>query len=145
MQTFLVSPDFAAAAYFLDDKRLGKQRVEVIQILKALAGDYAETGAWENHPATRMWRGHERCLASYGLTICDEWKRRGFNDTCYEKIAKLAHRFPLTSAMPPEWLGDEEFHKSHQHQLYRKDPEFYAIFSTVEEREYVWPVPKEEE
>ena len=144
MQTFLPSKDFDLSARLLDDKRLGKQRVEVLQILKALAGEYADTGAWENHPATRMWRGHERCLSVYGLSICVEWKRRGFKDTCMKKIHRIAHTFPLISVLPPEWLGDREFHLSHQYQLYRKDPEFYSAFSHVRERDYVWPVPNEE-
>ena len=36
MQTFLPYPDFAESAKVLDNKRLGKQRVECLQIMKAL-------------------------------------------------------------------------------------------------------------
>ena len=36
MQTFLPYPDFAKSAMCLDNKRLGKQRIECLQILKAL-------------------------------------------------------------------------------------------------------------
>ena len=36
MQTFLPYPDFAASAAALDDRRLGKQRVEALQVLRAL-------------------------------------------------------------------------------------------------------------
>ena len=36
MQTFLPYPDFERSAKVLDNKRLGKQRVEVLQILNVL-------------------------------------------------------------------------------------------------------------
>ena len=36
MQTFLPYPDFAASAAALDTRRLGKQRVEALQVLRAL-------------------------------------------------------------------------------------------------------------
>ena len=36
MQTFLPFPDFKMSAQVLDYKRLGKQRVEALQILKTL-------------------------------------------------------------------------------------------------------------
>jgi hypothetical protein len=64
VQTFLPLPDFAESAAVLDRQRLGKQRVEVLQLLGALTG---QRPGWVNHPAARMWRGHERALARYGL------------------------------------------------------------------------------
>jgi hypothetical protein len=36
LQTFLPYPDFAASAQALDQRRLGKQRVEALQVLRAL-------------------------------------------------------------------------------------------------------------
>lgn len=42
MQTFVPFPDFARSAAVLDDKRLGKQRVEVLQIVRALTWRPAE-------------------------------------------------------------------------------------------------------
>jgi hypothetical protein len=36
MQTFLPYPDFGATAAVLDARRLGKQRVETVQVLRAL-------------------------------------------------------------------------------------------------------------
>ena len=62
MQTFLPHRDFAKTAKHLDRKRLIKQSVENLQILKSLAGLYGETGAWRNHPAVKMWKGHEDFL-----------------------------------------------------------------------------------
>lgn len=52
VQTFLPYPDFAQSAQCLDRQRLGKQRVEVLQLLKALKG---ESKGWKNHPAAKMW------------------------------------------------------------------------------------------
>lgn len=53
MQTFLPYKSFAESAACLDNKRLGKQRVEVLQILKAL---HNPSYGWQNHPAVKMCR-----------------------------------------------------------------------------------------
>ena len=151
MQTFLPYADFATSAGVLDMKRLGKQRVETMQIMKALL-----TGAgWINHPATKMWQGHEIALLDYQLAVCDEWAVvRGYRDTCADKTialvreylpAKLCNNF-FTSGVStePAWLGDASFHVAHQSNLLRKDPEFYGpIFQGVpSDLEYVWPSRK---
>ncbi len=83
MQTFLPFADFAASARALDDRRLGKQRVEALQIVRALT---RETYGWQHHPAVRMWRGYEEALGSYGIVVCREWRRRGRADTCEHKL-----------------------------------------------------------
>jgi hypothetical protein len=54
MQTFLPSLDFTACARVLDSRRLGKQRVETLQIVRALL--VPEYG-WRHHPAVLMWKG----------------------------------------------------------------------------------------
>src|ERR1700709_952179 len=73
MQTFLPYADFTASSVALDDRRLGEQRVETFQILRALTWpDYA----WKNHPAVRMWGGFVPALVAYGLANCTEWVRR---------------------------------------------------------------------
>jgi hypothetical protein len=33
-----------------------------------------------------MWRGYEEALGAYGATICREWQRRSYADTCEFKI-----------------------------------------------------------
>lgn len=136
MQTFLPYEDFAASAEVLDYRRLGKQRVETWQILNALGG---KTKGWVNHPASRMWRGHETALALYGETVCREWIRRGYKDTMLERFVNLTAGAPVSM---PAWLGDERVHISHQSNLVRKDGEFYGpIFPDVPpDLEYVWPV-----
>ena len=121
----------------LDTKRLGKQRVETYQILRALAGD---SKGWLNHPAVKMWRGHERSLARYGLAVCEEWVARGYQDTCYDKITDLLERADEATDTAPEWLGNPELHLSHQSNLLRKDEIYYSQYFAVSPAlPYYWP------
>lgn len=134
MQTFLPYPDFRTTAKVLDRQRLGKQRVEVLQLLRALNG---QTTGWTNHPAARMWRGYEAALRDYGIAICDEWMTRGYRDTCRDKIIALADG----DRVDPPWLGDPAFHASHRSNLLRKAPDHYgSLFSEPDDLPYVWPV-----
>ena len=150
VQTFLPYPDFAASAEVLDGKRLGKQRVEVLQILRALT---REQYGWKRHPAVRMWRGCVEGVGAYGLAICREWAARGGADTVSASIADdlVAAGLPAVPRTQPElaravalpaWLGDERVHDSHRAALVRKDPERYrALFPDVDpELPYFWPV-----
>jgi len=66
MQTFLPYLDFAECARVLDDRRLGKQRVEVLQIARAIT---VPGYGWRHHPAVRMWRGYEEALGAYGTGL----------------------------------------------------------------------------
>lgn len=152
MQTFLPEPDFAASATLLDPRRLGKQRVETLQVLRALI---RPTYGWKHHPVVLMWAGYEEGLASYGLVICAEWTARGFADTVADSILievgpRLLVPAPRTQAtlaaageLPP-WLGDPAFHRSHRSSLLRKDPDWYRprLADTPADLEYVWPVRK---
>lgn len=139
MQTFLPYPDFAESARALDQRRLGKQRVEALQVLNALA---KTTGGWRNHPAVRMWRGHEDALKLYTLVVCREWRARGFADSVEAQIlARCEGGEPERPALP-SWLGDPAFHRAHQSNLIRKDPAHYEPrFPGVPgDLPYVWPV-----
>lgn len=118
MQTFLPYPDFRETAKVLDYRRLGKQRVETFQILRALRG---ETIGWRNHPAVLMWAGHEDALNQYGREICLEWIKRGYKDTMLERFQHKPR------VVLPSWLGDSRLHLSHQSNLIRKDPTYYSI------------------
>lgn len=148
MQTFLPYPDFAESARALDARRLGKQRVEVLQILRALDRS-APRSAWVNHPAVRMWRGYEPTLVAYGVAICDEWIHgHGYRDTCREKIIAAVRTgdfrdFIEPSGSPP-WLGDEAFHLSHRSNLVRKLPAHYGMLwpDVPHDLPYVWPVER---
>lgn len=69
MQTFLPYADFDRCAEVLDNRRLGKQRVETLQIMRALT---VPGYAWQSHPAVLMWKGYEEALAAYGMAVCRE-------------------------------------------------------------------------
>ncbi|MDT5035120.1 MAG: hypothetical protein QOE03_305, partial [Micromonosporaceae bacterium] len=56
VQTFLPYPEFATSARVLDQRRLGKQRVEAIQVLRGLI---VPGYGWRHHPAVKMWAGYE--------------------------------------------------------------------------------------
>ena len=90
-----------------------------------------------------MWAGHESVLAMYGCMICDEWKKRGYTDNMTPRITEYFKIFgPPSEAARPPWLGDPEFHRSHQSNLIRKFPEHYGpLFPGVPDNlEYIWPV-----
>jgi len=132
MQTFLPYSCFFKTAECLDYRRLGKQRVEAYQILKVLNN---ETISWQNHPAVKMWTGYQSCLALYGVIICREWIKRGYNDNLLNKIIPYYNR----NIVYPKWLGNEQFHKSHQSNLLRKNPEYYSKFFAVpDDLPYIW-------
>jgi hypothetical protein len=152
VQTFLPHPDFAASAAALDPRRLGKQRVEALQVLRALT---RERYGWKHHPAVRMWVGHAEALAAYGLAVCAEWVRRGGADTVAATIAADLAAAGLP-AMPrtqeelaragelPAWIGDERVHATHRAALVRKDPAWYGpLFPEADpELPYFWPVDR---
>lgn len=140
MQTFLPYESFSRSARVLDSPRLGKQRVETLQILRALVvPDYG----WQSHPATRMWMGYVPALAAYGLAMTDEWEARGFADTVREQLLEFAPEAASDVVPRPPWLGGGAFHEGHRSNLLVKDPEFYAeLFpGTPAGLPYVWPEP----
>ncbi|MFI9244853.1 MSMEG_6728 family protein [Streptomyces sp. NPDC053086] len=149
MQTFLPDSDFRRSALLLDRRRLGKQRVEALQVLRGLT---VPGYGWRRHPAVRMWSGYEEALVRYGLEICRVWRERGHQDSCAASlIAGYAADRPGASVRDqpalaeagelPPWLGDEAFHRSHRSALVRKDRETYAdVFPDVpDDLPYVWP------
>jgi hypothetical protein len=149
MQTFLPCPVFLDSARVLDLRRLGKQRVETIQVLRALT---VPGYGWRHHPAAAMWAGYEEALVRYGLDICEVWCAAGRADTCAATLtadlrtgtglSRVRSQSGLAAAgeLPP-WIGDLAFHRSHQASLVRKDPQHYRpLFPDVDESQpYLWP------
>ncbi len=141
MQTFLPYPSFAESARILDRARLGKQRVEALQLLRAVT---IPTYGWRNHPAAKMWRGFVPALTRYGLEMTDAWIERGHADTVRDQIREFAPEADSLTQdqleLPP-WIGDDALHLSHRSNLLRKDPGFYgALFPGVpDDLPYVWP------
>ncbi|MEH3154169.1 MAG: MSMEG_6728 family protein [Gordonia paraffinivorans] len=147
MQTFLPHADFRRSAEVLDVPRLGKQRVETLQVVRSLVlDDYG----WATHPAVRMWRGHVPALVRYGLDVAEVWTRDGRADTTAEQVAEFAPEvvgrsqadLAADGLMPP-WLGDDRLHRSHRSALVRKDPDRYRpLFGDVpDDLPYFWPEP----
>lgn len=138
MQTFLPLADFRMSARVLDYRRLGKQRVEALQILNALRSG----GGWSSHPASVMWRGCEAALEVYHDVMVREWVARGYKNTM-----TLFNRPMDAWSRVPWWFGDDAFHASHRSNLLRKNPEFYQWFRWSEgpDLPYVWPDPVQKE
>ncbi|MEV1021011.1 MSMEG_6728 family protein [Streptomyces sp. NPDC050264] len=149
MQTFLPYPDFMQSAAVLDQARLGKQRVEALQVLRGLI---VPGYGWRHHPAVRMWAGYEEALVRYGLDMCEMWVSEGRSDTCAGTLVtdftghrpgaevRVQEQLAGDGELPP-WLGDPAFHRSHQSALVRKAPEVYTPFfpDVPDDLPYVWP------
>jgi hypothetical protein len=143
VQTFLPYPSFAESARVLDPPRLGKQRVEALQLLRAVT---IPTYGWRHHPAAKMWRGFVPALTKYGLEMTDAWIALGHADTVRPQLLEFA---PEVDALTqeqlelPPWIGDEAFHLSHRSNLMRKDAEFYRqhFGDLPDDLPYVWPAP----
>ncbi|MFF5426473.1 MULTISPECIES: MSMEG_6728 family protein [unclassified Streptomyces] len=154
MQTFLPYADFSRSAAVLDPRRLGKQRVEALQVFRGLT---VPTYGWRRHPAVRMWVGYEEALVRYGLDVCAVWTAGGRADTCATTLmadylawhpgAEVRDQERLAAAgdLPP-WLGDPAFHRSHRSALLRKAPDLYRpLFPDVpDDLPYVWPASDRE-
>jgi hypothetical protein len=147
VQTFLPYADFARSAAVLDRRRLGKQRVEALQILRALT---RPGYGWRHHPAVRMWRGHDAALLCYAVTVTRQWRALGCADTVLETLLAESPRRPRTQAALarlgklPWWLGMRRLHRSHQSALVRKEPAHYRRFfpAVPDDLPYVWPEPE---
>ena len=129
MQTFLPYADFAKSLAVLDSRRLGKQRVEAYQLIRAVT---VGTG-WSRHPAARMWKGYVNALKRYYNLAVEEWVRRGYRNSM-KKMPVRGH-----VVMPP-FVGDERFHAAHRSNLLRKDPVFYGRWGWSEPPDlpYLW-------
>lgn len=133
MQTFLPYPEFERSAAVLDRKRLGKQRVEAYQILKAI-----KTGnGWANHPIVKMWTGFEDALKLYSNAIVEEWIRRGYKNNLELYDLKGC------DIIYPWWLGMKEFHAAHRAALLAKDYIYYSQYGWAETPRiaYIWYRP----
>lgn len=137
MQTFLPYPDFYDSLACLDYRRLGKQRVEAMQLVNStlkLAQDPTAKVGWHNHPARTMWTGYLDALKLYHNLAIDEWVRRGYKNTMKQ------YDLPDQIILPP-WVGNERLHASHRSNLLRKDPIHYGKFNWSEPDNipYFWP------
>lgn len=138
MQIFLPYPNFEKSLQTLDNKRLGKQRVETYQIISAITRrpklDGTPYKGWLNHPCTVMWKNYVPALKNYLNLSILEWVNRGFKNTMeFEEIE-------FNDIVLPPFIGNERFHSSHRANLLKKEPEFYCKYGWIENPSdpYVW-------
>jgi hypothetical protein len=137
MQTFLPYPNIKESLKVLDNKRLGKQRVESYQIINAITGrpklDGTPYKGWLNHPCSVMWRENIPALKLYYNLCIDEWVSRGFKNTMKKEEIFGTIEYP-------KWFGVKEFHDSHKSNLLKKDFEFYSQYSwdVNPNNPYIW-------
>ena len=128
MQTFLPYESFRESAKVLDWRRLGKQRVEGMQIIQTIE----KQNGWKHHPIVKMWTPYVPALKQYTNIIITEWIGRGYNNNM--------EFYDIDNVEYPDWLGNEKFHASHRANLLRKDFDWYSQFGWTENSEspYLW-------
>jgi hypothetical protein len=119
VNTFIVSDDYESTAKILDYKRLGKQRVEAMQLINVL--ENSELTGWKNHPATKQWRGHVNELKKYTNEMIKEWIRRGYKNTM--KLYDVDE-----STCKPWFITWKPMQYSHMASLIRKNKEYYKPY-----------------
>lgn len=136
MMTFLPYPNYIRSVQALDMKRLGKQRVEAMQIINILENKQTTAG-WKNHPAVKMWEGYINSLKYYCNCCIDEWVKRGYKNTM--------EKYPVDHQnKDPWWIGDANFHRAMRARLIEKDEGFYLPKfpgdKGFNDGKYFWPV-----
>ena len=131
MQTFLPYPDFKTSLESLDDKRLGKQRVETYQLIAGLEGRLTKKGkpytkGRVNHPISQMFRDNIPALKQYLNVSIDVWVARGKNNTMEKEIID-------EEVVMPSWFGNEELHRSHRANLLRKNADYYGAYGWTDD------------
>lgn len=161
MQTFIpiATTEYKEIAKVLDNLRLNKQALEGWQIMMTLLeldpqGNHRKPKGWVNHPAVKMWRGHESELLVYVSAMVDEWLERGFKSTIGTKafqtyIHGLAKQeLPVG---PPSWMLNQQqletVAATHRLALLTKNYSWYSQFNWPEdtgvaptEYTYKWPI-----
>jgi hypothetical protein len=138
MQIFLPYSDKRKSLMCLDNKRLGKQRVETYQIISAITGrpklDGTPYKGWLNHPCTVMWKNYLPALKMYLNYSIAEWMVRGFKNTIQWE------NYIESQVVIPPFIGNEKFHSSHRANLLKKDPIYYSKYGWTENPQdpYVW-------
>ena len=147
MQTFVPFADFNESAEVLDNKRLNKQLLEGRQIYQILVSG-RRTGGWVNHPAVKMWRNYDMSFFNYLESVKNECVHRGIQtEKNWNAILDLHEKNwnrGSNIVMPP-WWNDQRVHESHRNNLYVKDSDHYAMFSSAkrvaccDRCNYFWP------
>lgn len=124
MQVFIIGSPYETAM-FLDKKRLNKQIVECIQMLKALEG---LSKGWRNHPCTIQYDKHRYWLWVYMLCLAAYREEQYFNSILFSEVCER---------YKPEFHTDEYFEQM-KRRLYTKDKEHYSYWSELGESNENW-------
>lgn len=162
VNTFVTTMDKDALFDDLDNKRLGKQRLEAAQMIRILEV-YDQTGevqgGYSKHPALQMWKGHTDALKAYFNLCVLAWIKRGFKNTYslypvdHERYRIVPGDFDGTTTTFdeefdeycfPKWFGFAPLILSHRAALLRKNPKHYASYDDdfivpYYTRGYLWP------
>ena len=163
VNTFIIVPDIVKTAQLLDTKRLGKQRIEALEIINCLE-EFDKTGKitskWGNHPVVKCWMGFTNHLKVYYNIILREWINRGYNnnmefyqienENLYHIVPCNFHNNSIVFCGTynyysfPFWVAFYPFYMSHQASLCRKYPKYYSSLLREElnyflEIGYFWP------
>ena len=139
VNTFILSNDIKETMKILDYKRLGKQRVEAMQIIniltqiQSLSQTQTKIPGWSNHPIVLMWKGYINGLKYYCNCAIDEWIARGYKNTM--------EKYVISDFIMPWWCLNIQVQMSHRASLYRKDPIYYdSIRPSIEyiNTGYIW-------
>ena len=149
MQIFRPYVDWAKSARILDNKRLGKQRIEAKQVILAIlrrAGVLRDgKRGWLNHPIVLMYYNegapYLEDLVGYFNAVVGEWTSRGFrNSVTLADIEGLLGLVRNTPGTPITHVHEVEYRRI----LLLKEPCHYLDkFSEEEVREVLEtePVP----
>ena len=150
VNTFIVSTNLKKNFKILDRRRLGKQRLECLQIINALEG--TSTG-YINHSATKAFysenkkelKNNIKALKIYYNYCLREWIKRGYKNsmefyTIYKDIDKDTYE-EYTSynnrregiVYMPWFFSYRPFILSHQASLLRKEKDYYKEYFVIDE------------
>lgn len=94
MESWLIAP------VYLDDRRLGQQRIAYKRMIRTLLG---YSNGWKRHPALLLWEGSEYDLYEYAVGVCREWRRRGYRDTVLPWLDNVEQACKAVDPGPPPW------------------------------------------
>jgi hypothetical protein len=143
MQTFLPYNNFLDSCNALDNRRLVKQCLEACQILNVLFQCRAgKSPGYRNHPAVRMWAGHEISLHTYTKLCCKVYSLRFLRNHACEAKADALVLDGVDSGLStdaPAWMGDPRVHSAMRGRLLAKAPAFYARYGWQDKPVEVFP------
>ena len=145
MQVFRPYVDWWMSARVLDDRRLGKQRVEAKQVMMAIFRkmDLIRNGrrGWLNHPIVLMYyndgKPYLKDLIGYFNVCVEEWRRRGMRGSI--SLSDIEHHISASGSAeghPLTHVHEVEYRRvlilkypEHYLRVFRKE-EILEVFET---------------